>query len=69
MEQFHANGMVDKLTKKYLSIVQEDCTSPTVYNNENYEHNWLCTDFPTIFVFCDWSKYEYIIFAYGTALE
>jgi ABC-type amino acid transport substrate-binding protein len=30
MEQFRANGMVDKLTKKYMSIVEEDCTSPTV---------------------------------------
>jgi ABC-type amino acid transport substrate-binding protein len=31
MEQFRANGIVERLTKKYISILEKDCTSPTVF--------------------------------------
>jgi hypothetical protein len=41
MEQFRANGVVEKLTKEYLSIVEKECTSPMVKNNSNNEHKWV----------------------------
>jgi hypothetical protein len=40
MDEFRANGMVEKLTKKYISIVEKKCTSPTVYY-ENYRHKCI----------------------------